>query len=123
MTTKKWKQSKDPLFRGDRKDGIGIPDPSADDSIVRHVLFLEGPGRRTPFLSTSEQYDLAEHFAQAGAVWKVYVMNAKKKNVKHISNSELLGLMRGNGKGKAKWPEPYEVMQARRYVELGRTLA
>jgi hypothetical protein len=117
MTTRKWKQSKDLLFRGDRKDGIGIPDPSGDDSIVRHVLFLEGAGRKTPYLSTSEHYDLAENFAQAGAVWKTYVAKAKNKNVGHIGQTELLGLMKGNGKGKAKWPEPFEVMQARRYVE------
>jgi len=25
--------------------------------------------------------------------------------------------MKGNGKGKAKWPSSFEVMQARRYVE------
>jgi hypothetical protein len=25
--------------------------------------------------------------------------------------------MKGNGKGKAKWPNAFEVMQARRYVE------
>lgn len=117
MTTKKWKLSKDPLYRGDRKAGIGVPDPSANDSLVRHVLFLEGSGRKTPFLSTSEQYDLAERFAEASAIWKVYVKDAKANGVKHISKSELLGLMKGDGKGKAKWPNAYEVMQARRYIE------
>ena len=33
------------------------------------------------------------------------------------SRTELLSLMKGNGKGKAKWPSAFEVMQARRYVE------
>ena len=117
MTVRKWKQSRDPLFRGDRKNGVGVPTPSADASIVRHVLFLEGSGRESPYLSTSEQYDLAENFAQAGAVWNTYIKDAKAVGVGHISKSELLGLMKGNGKGKAKWPEPFEVMQARRYVE------
>jgi hypothetical protein len=81
------------------------------------MYFLEGPGRKTPYVSTSEQYDLAENFAKAGAVWKVYVQNAQPKGVNHINKFDLLAVMKGNGKGKAKWPEPYEVMQARRYVE------
>ncbi len=117
MTAQKWKLSRDPLYRGDSKDGVTVPTPTADDSVVRHVLFLEGPGRQTPYLSTSEQYELAENFAKGGDVWQTYVKDAVKHSVKHISNTELLGLMKGNGKGKAKWPEPYEVMQARRYVE------
>jgi len=104
MTTKNWKPSKDPLFRGDRKSGINVPKPNADDSIVRHILFLEGPGRETPYLSTTEEYDVAEYFAQSGTVWKTFV-------------TELLSLMKGNGKGNAKWSSAFEVMQARRYVE------
>jgi hypothetical protein len=45
------------------------------------------------------------------------VKEAKKEGVSHISKTELLNLMKGNGKGKAKWPSAFEVMQARRYVE------
>ncbi len=81
------------------------------------MYFLEGPGRKTPYVSTSEQYDLAENFAKAGAVWKVYVQNAQPKGVNHINKFDLLAVMKGNRKGKAKWPESYDVMQARRYVE------
>ncbi len=92
------------MFRGDRKSGINVPKPNADDSIVRHILFLEGPGRETPYLSTTEEYDVAEYFAQSGTVWKTFV-------------TELLSLMKGNGKGNAKWSSAFEVMQARRYVE------
>jgi len=117
MTTKNWKPSKDPLFRGDRKSGINVPKPNADDSIVRHILFLEGPGRETPYLSTTEEYDVAEYFAQSGTVWKTFVNDAKKEGVSHISRAELLSLMKGNGKGNAKWSSAFEVMQARRYVE------
>ena len=115
--TKKWRLSKDPLFRGDSKDGVQTPDPSANDAIVRHVLYFEGPGRATPYLSTSEQAEFAENFAQAGLVWQTYVKVAETEGVKHISNSELLGFLKGEGKGKARWSERFEVMQARRYVE------
>jgi len=85
--------------------------------MVRHVMYFEGPGRETPYLSTTELRDVAERFAQQGGVWSTSVPNASASGVTHISNSDLLGLMKGNGKGAAKWSDAYEVMQARRYVE------
>ncbi|NOY92643.1 MAG: hypothetical protein GXP55_15755 [Deltaproteobacteria bacterium] len=42
---------------------------------------------------------------------------AKKQGVVHWSRKELLGLLKGPGKGKASWPSVYEVMQARKRVE------
>lgn len=42
---------------------------------------------------------------------------ARAESVAHVSRTELLSLMKGNGKGKAKWENAFEVMQARRYVE------
>lgn len=117
MAAKKWKQSKDPLYRGDQKDAVTVPTPAADDSVIRHVMYFEGPGRETPYLSTTERRGVAEYFSQAGSVWKTSVADAKANSVGHISNSELLGLMKGNGKGKAQWNDAHEVMQARRYVE------
>lgn len=117
MTEQKWKMSKHPLYRGDRKSGVSIPNPTADSSIVRHILFLEGPGRETPYLSTSEDYEAANNFADGGVVWETYVKTARAEGVTHISRTELLSLMKGNGKGKAKWENAFEVMQARRYVE------
>jgi hypothetical protein len=117
MTTKrKWKPSKDPLYRGDAKDSVSVPNPDADDSLVRHIMYFEGPGRETPYLSASEQYDLAENFSN-GAVWHTFVKTAQQEAVRHISRTELLSLLQGNGKGKAQWPSAFEVMQARRYVE------
>lgn len=117
MAAKKWKQSRDSLFRGDHAETINVPSPTADASVVRHVMFLEGPGRETPYLSTTERREIADRFAKAGAVWETTVAVAKASGVNHISNSELLGLMKGNGKGSAKWPSAFEVMQARRYAE------
>lgn len=117
MTSKKsWKASKDPLYRGDEQHSVCVPNPCADSSIVRHIMYFEGPGRDTPYLSTSEEYALAENFSN-GAVWQTHVKIAKAESVEHISRTELLSLMKGNGKGKATWPNPFEVMQARRYVE------
>ncbi len=117
MTSKKkWRISKDPLYRGDRKESVCVPNPHADDSIVRHIMYFEGPGRETPYLSTSEEYELAESFSN-GAVWQTLVKIVKAESVTHISQTELLSLMKGNGKGRAKWPNAFEVMQARRYVE------
>jgi hypothetical protein len=117
-STKKWKPSKHPLFGGDAKSGVSVPNSTADDSIVRHILYLEGPGRETPYLSTSEEIEVAEYFARGGgAVWSTSVRKAKEHGVRHISKSDLLSYMKGNGKGKAKWDDPFEVMQARRYVE------
>lgn len=116
-SNRKWNPGKQPLLRGDSKSGVSVPSPSADDSIVRHILYLEGPGRETPYLSTSEEFEAAKVFAQGGAIWATSVRKANDSGVRHISKSELLSCMKGNGKGKAKWNSAFEVMQARRYVE------
>lgn len=116
-SAKTWKSSRDPLLRGDARSGVRVPVPSADDSIVRHVLYLEGPGRETPYLSVSESFEAAKRFAQDGTVWTTFVKKAAAHGVGHISRTELLSCMKGNGKGNAKWDDPFEVMQARRYVE------
>ncbi len=86
---------------------------------MRHVLYLEGFGRETPYLSVSESWETAESFAQEhdGAVWTTDVPTCHREKVKHRSHKELLGLLRGKGKGDAVWPSAYEVMRARAYVE------
>lgn len=97
------------------------PSASADRSIVRHVLFLDGAGRATPYHSTTEDREIAKHFAgEAGAVYRTSVATATRLAVRHISRTELLRLLRGGGHGDAQWSDPFEVMQARRYVEQWR---
>ncbi len=114
----KWKPSKDPLFRGDKKDRVCEPHVNADRSLVRHILYLEGPGRETPYLSCTEVEDVAEIFAgKEGAVWVTMLKKAQFLGIAHISKTELLTLLKGKGKGRAAWNSSFEVMQARRYVE------
>lgn len=96
--------------------------PTANKSIVRHVLYLEGFGRDTPYLSTTEDRAVAGRFAgKHGAIWAT---DAKKlratEGTRHISRKDLLQLLKGKGKGDAIWTSAYEVAQARRYVEESR---
>lgn len=116
--TTKWKEDRDPLFRGDAKERVALPAPAADPSIVRHILYLGGPGRETPYLSTSESSRVAERFAgRAGQVWRARIPSVRENGIGHIGRAELMDLLKGWGKGAARWDSPYEVMQARRYVE------
>jgi hypothetical protein len=113
-----WRKRRDPLFRGDASGGPAIPDPAADPSIVSHVLFLGGTGRATPYHSTSESGEIALRFAgSTGRVYQCSVPAAEAEDVQHISRTELLGLLRARGYGRARWKSALEVMQARRYVE------
>ncbi len=115
---RRWKASRDPLFRGDSKEAVSLPVPLADPSIVRHVLYLGGAGRETPYLSATESETIAERFVGTdGRVWKTIVARIKASGIQHISRAELLRLLRGRGKGAARWNRPYEVMRARKYVE------
>ena len=115
----KWRQRRDPLWRGDSDSGPARPSPQADPSIVRHILFLDGAGRETPYHSTSEDREVAAHFAggPSGRVYQTTVQAAQAVDVRHISKIELIGLLQGTGHGAAGWMSAYEVMTARRYVE------
>jgi hypothetical protein len=115
---RKWSASKNPLYRGDQANGVCVPNPGADKSIVRHILYLEGPGRETPYLSNTELLEIAERFAGSdGKIWQAFVADAKAFGVTHLSKSELISLLKGPGKGNAKWSSAFEVMRARQYVE------
>jgi hypothetical protein len=62
--------------------------------------------------------EAAEFFAGSdGSVWCTSVTKARSHRVTHISNKELMGLLKGKGKGRGEWRSAIEVAQARRYVE------
>ena len=109
----------DPLLRGDARESVTRPAPDAHPPIVRHVLYLEGAGRDTPYVSTTEDEQTAERFAgRNGRVWYSLVARINAGRLRYISNSELLGLLRGKGKGDAAWPKASEVQRARANAEL-----
>ena len=114
MTTRaKWKLSKGPVYRGENSARVTQPTPSAPKSIVRHVLYLEGPGRETPYLSASESEDTARRFAgRTGTVFLAQPKEWMDGNVKHRSRKELLGLLKGAGKGDAAWHSAFDVLRA-----------
>ncbi|MBN1611669.1 MAG: hypothetical protein JW940_33855 [Polyangiaceae bacterium] len=112
-----WRANHDPLYRGDGRT-LSSPDPKADPSIVRHILYLDGPGRPTPYHSTTESREVAARFAEPnGRVFETKARRITANGAKHVSRVELLGLLRGTGKGDARWRSAFEVMQARKYVE------
>jgi hypothetical protein len=119
MTAKqKWKISKDPLYRGENSSNPTIPTPQANKAIVRHILYLEGQGRETPYLSTSESEDTARRFAgRNGNIFRAIPKEWHKSEVKHRSRKELLDLLKGKGKGDAEWSSAVEVLRAHQYVE------
>ena len=109
----------DPLFRGDTRGGPDAPEPEADASIVRHLLYLEGYGRSSPYLSTTELEDIAreKYAGPNGIVRRTDLAQARQLEVGHCGRDELLQLLVGKGKGRAAWKNSFEVAQARRYVE------
>lgn len=95
-----------------------MPSPKASDNIVRHIMYYEGAGRETPYLSTTEEEDVAQRFAgRNGVVRRTTAAKARFHKVTHISKKELMTLLSGKGKGRATWPSAILVAQARRYVE------
>lgn len=85
---------------------------------MEHILYRGGLGRATPFSSVSESKETADHFAgRTGRVWRTARKAAVAQGAVHITRSELVHLLRGYGKGKAKWDDAFEVAQARAYVE------
>lgn len=119
MTLKqKWKITKDPLYRGEGSSSLTVPTPQANKSIVRHVLYLEGQGRETPYLSTTEFRETAGRFAgRNGSIFNTMPKEWNKSAVKHRSRRELLDLLKGTGKGDAAWNNAFEVLRANQYVE------
>ena len=114
-----WRQNRDPLWRGDAAVSLTRPTPTANKSLVRHILYLDGAGRPSPYHSTSEEQAVAQRFAgRDGHIYSTSVRKVREAGVAHISRIQLLGLLKGKGKGEGKWHSAFEVMQARKYVEL-----
>jgi hypothetical protein len=79
---------------------------------------LEGHGRETPYLSSSESLATAARFAGSdGSVYIGRPENWPTVGVKHRSRKELLLLLRGKGRGDAQWHSAFEVMRAHQFVE------
>lgn len=115
---KKWKIGKDPLYRGDSLSGVASPTHGANPSLVRHILYLEGHGRETPYLSCTESSNIADLFAgKNGKIYQTLVATWNSSNVGHRSRKELLDLLKGKGHGNAAWSSAFEVMRASQYVE------
>jgi hypothetical protein len=63
--------------------------PGADTSIVRHILYLDGYGRQTPYLSTTERTEVAAIFGARGRIWwpNAYeVLQAKRYAEQHFEH-------------------------------------
>jgi hypothetical protein len=88
---------------------------------VEHILYLDGPGRPTPFSSTTEDLDIAEHFSgKSGRVWNTDPPTAVEQGAQHIPLDRLLSDLKGSGRGNCRWKDPWEVAQARVYAERWR---
>lgn len=117
MAAARWKNG-DALYRGDQTGGVCTPNPAADKSIVRHILYLEGKGRETPYLSTTEEREIADTFAEpSGHVYSSSVSIWPEADVTHFSRDMLMQMLRGTGKGRASYKKASLVMTARNYVE------
>ncbi|MBI5610578.1 MAG: hypothetical protein HY902_17010 [Deltaproteobacteria bacterium] len=113
-----WKKSKDPLFRGDDRARVRRPHPGADPRVVRHILQLDGLGTESPYLSTTESVDAAEHFANPKCrVWETKAPTAESEGVGHMAKKELLQALRPKGTARYAWPSPHEILVARTRVE------
>mgnify|MGYP000205040389 CR=1 FL=1 len=113
-----WKESEDLLFRGDSVEIPDPPKPNADDSLVRHILQVDGPGQQTPFLSTTESEVTARYFAlPKGFVLSTTVPVLREAELGYIGKKELLQLLVSRGKGDAKWHSAAEVKRAAQLVE------
>jgi hypothetical protein len=100
------------------REACSLPKPTASPSIVRHILQLDGYGAETPYFSTTEDEDVAARFAgKDGRVWFTSVDRVQGQRLRYISKAELLGLLRGKGKGDAAAARASDVMAARALVE------
>jgi hypothetical protein len=94
-----------PLFRGDASDAVAQPNPLADPSLIRHILYLGGYGRESPYLSASGEESAAARFASGGGrVWTTSGALAESLGAKHLSQRELEATLKASKTGRASWP-------------------
>jgi hypothetical protein len=105
----------DPLFRGDAGDAVAIPSPAADPSLVRHILYLGGYGRESPYLSTSAEPSVAARFAGPGRIWKTSGEKAEELGARHLGQLE--SILKTSTTGRARWHNARQRLQARAFVE------
>ena len=106
----------DPLHRGDSASAVRLPAPDGDESIVRHIL--QEDDCRSPYLSSTEYLSVAKLFARKnGLVWHTLVERIQSAEIRWISRSELLDMLRAGKDGLVAWPRRSDVLTARQYVE------
>lgn len=89
--------------------------------MVAHILQFGGRDQPTPYTSTSDVLEYAKHFAfPGGIVWHTNEQTVTRLRARVISLGELRHLLRGFGKGKAKWNDAWEVKQALGLAEYWR---
>lgn len=85
---------------------------------MRHIMQLDGLGTESPYLSTSESRDAAEHFAYPkGRVWETTAPAAETEGAAHLARQELLQGLRPQASGRYAWHSPHEMLVARTRVE------
>jgi hypothetical protein len=105
--------TEDHLYRGNDDEVAGRPDPAADRNLVRHVLYLGGRGRATPYLSITADRDEAAFF---GLVWQTSSAALASSGTKHLQNDALIAALKRN-KGRSRWPSTKDRLRAAKYAE------
>ena len=95
-----------------------MPTPSADPSLIRHVLHVGSDGRETPYLSTSDARDLAAEFGTQ--LWETTASLAIARGATHLRHEELMQIIKTSSTGRASWRSAFERRQAWKFVEQHR---
>ena len=106
----------EPLHRGDVASAVTLPAPDGDESVVRHIL--QEDDRRSPYLSSTEYLSVAKLFAgKNGDVWHTFVERIQSAEIRWISRSELLDMLRAGKDALAAWPRRSDLLTAQQCVE------
>lgn len=103
----------DRLYRGNDDEVAGRPDPRANDNLVRHVLYLGGRGRASPYLSATADRNEAAEF---GPTWETTSAAVQASGARHLPNDALIAALKRN-RGRARWPSTRDRQRALKYAE------